>query len=270
MSDPPKPLTTARDLGARVIYEISLSDIGGKEHTVDISLLATEGCIRMIDCVAFAFDSTLRIWEFPEPPLHEYPNFTSWPPFKYSTISYVWKGNPLIKTVGGHAGYLNVKGAEDADPISINLLRCTCIASSEEDKPGRYRMMSRAAYLWLDRLCIIQTSKADEAFQIQQMFVVYKCCTQCLVLPGGLQRLVPLDEETAWATRAWTLQECLAPRYPAVLFPWTLGSGKLLGTSAFRLRELGYSTGCALARFIDVLRSCVDKPMKFHYRLHGL
>ncbi|KAI1113980.1 hypothetical protein F5Y14DRAFT_416525 [Nemania sp. NC0429] len=262
MSDSPEPLTTARDLGARVVYEICLNDIGA-EHIVDISPLATEGCIRMIDCVAFASDDTLRIWEFPEPPLHEYSGFTSWPPFKYSTISYVWKGNPPITTVGDHRGYLKVKGAEDADPISIELLRCTCVASLQEDEIGRYRMLSRAEYLWLDRLCIVQTSKADKQFQIRHMFEVYRCCTQCLVLPGGLQRLVPLEEETTWATRAWTLQECLAPHYPAVLFPWTLGTGKLLGTSAFRLRELGNGTGCALARFIDVLRSCVDQPMNF-------
>ncbi|KAK0615564.1 hypothetical protein B0T17DRAFT_619203 [Bombardia bombarda] len=38
----------------------------------------------------------------------------------------------------------------------------------------------------------------------------YQHCTQNLVLPGGLQRLVRLDETTAWVQRAWTLQDALA------------------------------------------------------------
>ncbi|KAJ6588908.1 hypothetical protein B0H19DRAFT_1248499 [Mycena capillaripes] len=259
-------VTTAADLGARVIYELPLLDVRGKIRDVSIRSAATDGRIRMLDCVAFTTDEVLRIWEFPEPPLEEFKNFTSWPHFKYSAISYVWKGNPADpSTVAAtnHSGYLTVEGAENADPISIEVLRAACLASLRNDESGRWRMVSRAEYLWLDRLCMVQTSRADKNFQISQMYRVYKCCTQCLILSGGIERLVPLDEETAWANRAWTLQECLAPHYPQVLFAWTMGTGKCIGTSAFRLREVGHGTGCALARFIDVVRACIDQPIRF-------
>ncbi|KAI1375718.1 hypothetical protein F4677DRAFT_460328 [Hypoxylon crocopeplum] len=260
-------VTPADELGARIIYELPLHNVRGTSSTVDISPLAQEGCIRMIDCVAFADHDTLRIWEFPRPPLQEFKNFLSWPKLKYSAISYVWRGNPAgpcAGTADGHPGYLTVREAEDADPISIDVLRCACIASLGDDEVGRWRMISRAEYIWLDRLCIIQTSKRDKSLQISQMYALYRCCTQCLVLPGGLNRLVPLDEATAWANRAWTLQECLAPHYPIVLFYWSRGTGRCIGTSAFKLREVGHGTGSALARFIDVLRACIDKPMVFN------
>src|SRR5277367_1567730 len=65
--------------------------------------------------------------------------------------------------------------------------------------------LRKARYLWLDRLCIMQTSKQDKRWQIVHTFNLYRHCTQCLVLPGGIQRLVPLDEETSWVHRAWTL-----------------------------------------------------------------
>ncbi|KAK1217190.1 hypothetical protein PQX77_020166 [Marasmius sp. AFHP31] len=40
----------------------------------------------------------------------------------------------------------------------------------------------------------------------------------CVVLPGGIERLVKLDEETAWIHRGWTLQEALLPEKAVVLF----------------------------------------------------
>lgn len=161
-------------------------------------------------------------------------------------------------------GYLTVRGAEDADPISVNVLRAACFASLRNDKSGTYRMISRAEYIWLDQLCIVQTNKSDKNLQISHMHRIYKCCTQCLILPGGIQRLARLDEETSWASRAWTLQECLVPKYPIVLFAWTMNTGRFLGTVVlFRVREVE-GTGGALARFRDILYPCLDKPVVFN------
>ncbi|KAK1243243.1 hypothetical protein MKX07_003871 [Trichoderma sp. CBMAI-0711] len=160
---------TAQAWGGRVIYEHSLPNTPEDKQLLDISLYATDGCFRLIDCVAFADEKILRIWEFPQPPLYEHEEYLSCPKFRYSAISYVWKGTQTSAGQGStndaSAGFLAVKGAEHADPIS------------------------------------------------------------CFILAGGLQRLVPLDEETPWIGRAWTLQECLAPRYPLVLFAWTYGTG---------------------------------------------
>ncbi|KZT10203.1 uncharacterized protein LAESUDRAFT_722381 [Laetiporus sulphureus 93-53] len=80
-------------------------------------------------------------------------------------------------------------------------------------------------YIWLDRLCLMQTSRDDKAWQIARMHNVYRLCEICIILPGGIQRLVGLDEETAWIHRAWTLQEVLLPKQAVVLYAWKLGSG---------------------------------------------
>ncbi|KAK3343576.1 hypothetical protein B0T25DRAFT_634640 [Lasiosphaeria hispida] len=250
--------------GARVILELSLAEMRGSTKTIDLTPCATAGRVRLIDCVSLVNDSVLHIWEFASSPLEEWTFIESDPRFKYSAISYVWKGNRAPATTSDDEGHLVVTGAEDGDPISVSVLRDACLASLCEDEPGRWRMVSRAEYLWLDRLCIAQTSREDKALQIAQMYRVYRCCTQCLVLAGGIGRLVPLDEETSWAARAWTLQESLAPHMAVVLFAWTAGAGRMLSTSVFKLREVGSGSGCAYARLADVVRACIDGPMVFN------
>lgn len=61
------------------------------------------------------------------------------------------------------------------------------------------------------------------------MFQIYEGCAVCFIFPGGIQRLVCLDEPTAWIHRAWTLQEALAPPCVEVVYRWTLGRGMYVG-----------------------------------------
>lgn len=77
MADTPlkPPQATAKDLGAYIIFDLPLSESHNKTHMVDISPLATAGCVRLVNCVALTTSNTLRIWEFPESPLEEYQNF---------------------------------------------------------------------------------------------------------------------------------------------------------------------------------------------------
>lgn len=140
-----EPLPSPGASNARIIYDFSLDKIRGTISTIDIRPQATKRRFRMINCVAFAFHNKLRIWEFAEPPLQEFKGFIDWPKLKYSAISYAWRGNSPLGPIPEPSGYLTVKGAKDADPISIDLLRCACIASLEERKVGRWRMLSRAA-----------------------------------------------------------------------------------------------------------------------------
>ena len=79
--------------GGRVIYEHPLPKLPRRKHLLDISPYATDGCFPLIDCVAFTEDKILRVWEFPQPPLYEHEEHIPYPQFKYSAISYVWKGN---------------------------------------------------------------------------------------------------------------------------------------------------------------------------------
>lgn len=219
------------------ICDISLVQLQGE--ILDIAPDATPKRYRFLDCTSFIERRTLRICESDD--LEAFP---------YVALSYVWRGSPVDppplaedyvqslkrpprSALMRHAmlgppiqdpaeirehGFIRVKGAEDGDPISILVLMHACIASRQQG----------LEYLWLDRLCIIQSSKDDKHWQIRNMHDVYKSCSLCIVLPGGVQRIVPLSEETTWIHRAWTLQETLAPNRAMVLFRWNLGSGAVL------------------------------------------
>ncbi len=148
---------------------------------------------RLIDCVQYVRHNTLVIHEFDVLPKES-----------YSAASYIWRGKPFDPSFPEQRGFFSVLGAENGDPISIDVLYHVCMAS----------LQKKAKLLWLDRLCIIQQSRDDKAWQIQRMYGIYKACDPCLVLPGGLQRLVCVDEETEWIQRGWTLQEVMAPDGP--------------------------------------------------------
>jgi len=155
--------------------------------------------------------------------------FTDFPSVQYAAISYVWKGNlldpPEAKTYwysatdaadGDRYHKFSVAGALDGDPISIHVLKQACLTALKHG----------ARYIWLDRLCIMQTNREDKNWQIRKMSEMYKRCHLCIILPGGVQKLVRIDEETAWIHRGWTLQELLMPERALVLLAWKLGSGK--------------------------------------------
>ncbi|KAF9465949.1 hypothetical protein BDZ94DRAFT_1188530, partial [Collybia nuda] len=193
----------------RVIYEFALNLL--PNTTVDINPTATIGHFRLIDCIRYTRDRVLCITEYENAPIIG---------LCYSAISYVWKGNleegpsPL-----NDLGTFSVRGAEDGDPISLEVLHHACSAS----------IIEGANWLWLDRLCIIQTSRDDKAWQIARMYDIYRNCNTCIILPGGINRLVSEEEETTWITRAWTLQEVTAPKRTVVLFRWERGGGEWEG-----------------------------------------
>lgn len=91
-------------------------------------------------------------------------------------------------------------------------------------------------FLWADTCCIDKTSSAELSEAINSMWTWYRDCTFCLVhladVDGDQQRgpdgYVEKLDNSEWFTRAWTLQELLAPS--AVLF------------HDFRWRFLGLST----------------------------
>lgn len=185
-----------------IIHEISLDNLGG--GVLDITAQARPHHFRLVDCDHFLNKSVLRICEY-----------SSFPTIPYSAISYVWRGNPVDPTHPSQREdrLFSVRGAEEADPISIDVLRHVCKAS----------LQTNAQFFWLDRLCIMQTNRDDKAWQIANMQQLYQSAEVCLVLAGGLRRLVSLTEETAWIHRAWTLQEALLPKNTQALYSWELG-----------------------------------------------
>lgn len=132
---------------------------------------------------------------------------------QFATISYPWQG--LTPLVPPSLGQFSVKGAESGGSISVNVLRTCCRAAKQ------YRhIIGPCNLLWIDRLCIKQQDKEDKNWQIRHMFDIYRSCAVCLVLPGGLGRLIDPTERSTWAQRAWTLQEAIAPPVVLVVFEW--------------------------------------------------
>ncbi|KIJ34485.1 hypothetical protein M422DRAFT_182064, partial [Sphaerobolus stellatus SS14] len=191
---------------SKIILEVHLKSLADSVHlpVLDITPSATACHFRLVDCARYVHHRTLSICEL-----------TEFPPscYSYAAISYVWKGNSVDESTVGSR--FIVAGAEDGDPIGVEALLHACTAALREDIP----------YIWLDRLCIMQTDSNDKAWQIERMFAIYQGSTLCLVLPGGIQRLIRLDETTTWITRGWTLQEALAPPRVEVIYSWQYGSG---------------------------------------------
>ncbi|KAK7036778.1 hypothetical protein VNI00_011444 [Paramarasmius palmivorus] len=207
----------------KCIFSCPLSELAGK-RSVDILKNATPCRFRFvqIDRSWFKYkdSSDLKIHIF---------EYETLPVAKYCAISYVWRG---VRGQGDKRGYFSVKGAEDADDIGISLLYDISWAA--------WKVMGRE-YVWIDRLCIMQTVKEDKSWQIKQMFNIYRDCGICLVLPGGLQRLMKMEEKTTWVDRAWTLQEITAPLTTKVHILFDPGTPDfVIGTGSDSLSPVNY------------------------------
>ncbi|KAK7043639.1 hypothetical protein VNI00_008250 [Paramarasmius palmivorus] len=207
------------DSAYKTVLEMPLESLTHDPHlpVLDIAGSATIGRFRLIDCAQYIRNRVLIVHEFDDFPVEKHP---------YVAISYVWRGNAVDGCKVGPT--FSVAGAEDGDPVGIDVLRHACTAALHEG----------ANYIWLDRLCIMQTSKDDKNWQIGHMFQIYQRSALSLVFPGGIQRLVGLDEPTTWINRGWTLQEALAPLRAEVVYSWTHGSGMYYGRYRGNITEL--------------------------------
>ncbi|KAF9259365.1 hypothetical protein L218DRAFT_1059191 [Marasmius fiardii PR-910] len=202
---------------------------------------ATPKHYRFLDCKSLVDDQHLHICETKD--LSE---------LSYSAVSYVWRGNVLDPTEQNE-NIFHVEGATDGDPISITVLQHVCTASIQQ----------QCNYLWLDRLCIMQTSKEDKKWQIRNMYNIYKSCEVCLVLPAGLQHIVSLQTETPWIHRSWTLQESLVPSKVFVLFSWDKGPGVILaGEEEHDIIEV-IPSQTGMATLSAIVNSCTVGNFKF-------
>ncbi|KAF8173731.1 hypothetical protein K438DRAFT_1980616 [Mycena galopus ATCC 62051] len=245
-SEPRNPTPTQTDVidvanpAPPVILDIQATTLDLSDHLLDISITATPCRIRLVECRSLVEQGTLRIIEFPD-----------FPTVPYSAISYPWRGVSVDPAFTGHV--FAVAGAEGGDPVGTNVLRDACAASLARGN----------LYLWLDRLCIVQTSREDKNWQIKTMYNVYKSCRVCIVVAGGVQRLVRLDEDTSWIHRSWTLQEVLAPPEVVVLFDWKLGSGNCsIGGNQQMVEEVNQGES-AMAPLSLILQACTVGHLSF-------
>ncbi|KAI0646585.1 hypothetical protein C8Q79DRAFT_1010188 [Trametes meyenii] len=227
----------------RAICDIPVRTLDTEKNVLDLSSIATPCHVRLVDCVALTERGVLRIVEFPE--------FPEFPDVRYSAISYPWRGVGVDEHFSSHI--FAVLGATDADPVGSSALTHACAAS----------ILRGCPYLWLDRLCIMQNNKVDKRWQIRVMYNVYQSCRLCLVLAGGVRRLVRLDEETTWIHRSWTLQEVLAPPTVVVLLDWKLGSGtSMSGGTALAVEEV-IAGESAIVPLSSVLEACTVGTLSF-------
>lgn len=197
-----KPHEMSHSMAGEVICSLHLETILATK-CLDITEKATPCRYRLLSCDDFIQNKQVTVLEF-----GDFPQVT------YTALSYVWKGNvPDANLVGPVFNIPVPDGQEPGDPIGVEVLHETCVASTARG----------IKHLWLDRLCVLQMSKDDKKWQISRMYEIYRRCELCIVAPGGLQCLVRLDEVTQWIHRGWTLQEAVAPLAVVVLFSWKLG-----------------------------------------------
>ncbi|KAK3353379.1 hypothetical protein B0T25DRAFT_544359 [Lasiosphaeria hispida] len=219
------------------VLEVPFTDIGNGP----LSLAgASPYRFRFLDCNEFVQEIALRLVEF---------EFL--PEDRYAAVSYVWKGLRPGEGSGLSQRFMTVRGAEDADPISLAVLRTACMAS----------LKLGSDLLWLDRLCILQENDLDKSWQIKNMHQIYQSCRACLVFPGGLARLGDLAEETSWIHRAWTLQEAVAPPDVHCVFSWTLGAtAHLQSHFSVTVREIE-PRASGMTNLYLLLRGTLSSPM---------
>ena len=201
-------------LGGEAIIEVPLDKL--RVEPFDITSCANLHRYRFIDTTAFTNQNLLRVIEYTELPE------------RFSTISYVWKGNPLLEGQQPPLGLFEVVGAEKADPVSIDVVKSACYAALHYNQ----------LLIWLDKVCIAQAIREDKNWQIQVMGSLYKKADPCIIIPGGLSRLPPFEEPTSWVGRAWTLQEALLPRSTKVLFKWKYGRAVVQGVISGYIHEI--------------------------------
>ncbi|KAI1808578.1 hypothetical protein F4811DRAFT_548582 [Daldinia bambusicola] len=218
---------------------ISFGQLAHSTGPVDILSRATPERYRLVDCADAVSNRNLRILEFSE-----------FPRVPYAALSYVWRGNRPADESTFRTDEFSVVGAEDADPIGLGVLCDACAAS----------LACGASYLWVDRLCIVQTSGRDKRWQIREMYRIYTFCIVCIVAPSGIRFLVPFSEETDWIHRVWTLQEVVAPAAAAVLFAWSHGAGescvKVSGETSYGRIEVVTPGTSAMMGLPNVLEIC--------------
>ncbi|KAF3067709.1 hypothetical protein CFAM422_008517 [Trichoderma lentiforme] len=221
------------DPEGKTILHINFGDITDQP----LSLTgATPHRYRFLDGDALAHKSTIRVLEYED-----------LPSVPYAVISYVWRGLSARPDEQSLLPSIHVTGAEGADPISVDVLRLVALAAERHG----------CNLVWLDALCILQANEDDKAWQIQRMYDIYRSCQECIVAPGGLQRLVSLTEETSWASRAWTLQEAIAPPSVHCLFAWDRGDCYIQSNMFVEVKEI--EKGVAA---IAPLKSTLEMAMK--------
>lgn len=127
---------------------------------------------------------------------YEFENFeeSECPP--YAILSHRWERDEIsLQDVLDHGiGNLDKKGA-------LKIRECCKIA-----------LQDNLRYVWVDTCCIDKTSSAELSEAINSMFRWYQLAELCIAYLGDVELGQPI-ELSQWFSRAWTLQELIAPQH---------------------------------------------------------
>ena len=123
----------------------------------------------------------------------------------YAILSHTWSENPDDEVL-----YADIVSGAGHEKPGWAKIRATC----------RQARLDGYDYCWVDSCCIDKSSSADLSEAINSMWTYYSGAAKCYAYLGDVSveemlatnlALSPFAR-TKWFTRAWTLQELLAPR----------------------------------------------------------
>jgi hypothetical protein len=180
----------------------------------------TDGLFRLISVEALlrkdSPELVLTEWtdlDFPYDGLDEFHHAKPPPNMpRYCTISHVWQPSEDAARRSRQANRpLNVE-LRNGKSHTISWLGLVQAATAAEH--------SRCEYIWLDLLCIDQTSPNDKALQITNMAKIFSNASATLVMVGGVHAAQSVDRTSAYMQRSWTFQEAILGPDAHVLLHW--------------------------------------------------
>ena len=118
------------------------------------------------------------------------------PPTTYAILSHVWEDNEVIFQAF----------QADVRRLNMKIMNACDYAKGEGFE-----------WLWIDTCCIDKTNSTELSEAINSMFAWYSTATVCYAYLADVPKAKNLVEHIAafkrsrWHTRAWTLQELVAP-----------------------------------------------------------
>ncbi|KAK5662518.1 hypothetical protein OQA88_8430 [Cercophora sp. LCS_1] len=135
---------------------------------------------------------------------------------RYAAVSHCWTPSPSVAKLAEQANRPLDITIEDAQLHRISW-HGLCQAAFAARHLG-------CEYLWLDFICLHQTSSLDKKLQIENMGHIYSRAKAVIVMPGGVAAAQDARDEAYWIERAWTLQEAtLCPNTHALVLHPELG-----------------------------------------------
>ena len=132
---------------------------------------------------------------------------------KYAAISHSWAPSKEVERLSSIANR----------PLRIDIGndKCHQIGWHGLCQAAKAARKLKCDHLWLDLVCLHQTSDTDKKLQIKNMGCIYEKAEAVIIMPGGVAAVQGPEHPAPWITRAWTLQEAtLCPNaYVLILHP---------------------------------------------------